>query len=247
MSIIPLLALCIVALAPGPQAPDEPAISIERSPSTVERITFNLKSRPADMPPLKGPEAALTQYHFDCAVNLKFDVTDRTELSDGRIRVTAAVKRLRVRLTLANRIYLPDNANTPLRAHEEGHRQINEQVYDESAEAAARELAEEVMARTWTAEGADEDSAGKAATDVAVLHLCNAYLERVAGRASRVGDIYDRITQHGKRPIQVARAIKLAFEQDARGGPTTRQSCITFTDRLQVAATNRHSAIGDPR
>jgi hypothetical protein len=214
MSIPPVIAWSCLLLLSGGRAPhSESAITLERTPATVKRITFDAQNPPAEMPQLNGDEAALTQYDFNCAVNLKYEIIDRAEAEGGKLRVTVKLRAIQVRLTLENRIYLPTNANLPLRAHEEGHREINERVYDELAETTARTLAEQMMARQWTGEGSDEESAGKAATNAAVQELGDAYVEAVAGRASRVGDAFDEITMHGRRPVNVARAINRAFEK----------------------------------
>lgn len=171
---------------------------------------------------MKGGEAAFTQYDFNCAVNVKYENVSETRGSDGQVQVVARVHAVRVRLTLDNRIYVPDNANVPLRSHEEGHREINEQVYN-GCEPVARELAERIMAKDWPGTGSDADVAGKRATDAAVKELCDAYLERIAGRATRVGEYFDQITMHGTRPVAITKAIEQAFERDLkRASPTTQ-------------------------
>ena len=226
------ITCCLLAPStnePTSQPVAQPRISVERVPATVQRTSFDPKNPGGDMPRMNPREHALTQYDFNCAVNLKYEVTDRAELPGGRVRVTAAVRAIDVRLTLDNRIFLPDNANLPLRSHEEGHREINERVYDETGESIARALAEQVMDKTWTGEGADEDAAGKAATDAAVRELGDGYIADVDGRASRIGDVFDEITQHGRRPVNVARAVQLAFDRDrdrarAAAAPATSQT-----------------------
>ena len=200
-----------------------PALSlhVERQDPTVQRITFDLAHPPAKMPRMHPGEAALTQYYFDCAVRVSYEIIRSRRLPDGRVEVAAQIRVARVTLTLDDRIYMPTTANLPLRKHEEGHREVNERIFIADAEPAARALAERILPKDWTGTGADEDAAGKAATDLAVNQLCNEYLSVVAGRASRVGDEYDRITMHGTRPIDIARAVEMALDTDAKAHPAT--------------------------
>jgi hypothetical protein len=223
-----LCALALVATARGIDRralaqTTAPAINIhvERQDPTVQRITFDLAHPPAKMPRMHSGEAALTQYYFDCAVRVSYEIVRSKRLPDGKIEVTAQIRVARVTLTLDNRIYMPTTANLPLRKHEEGHRELNERIFISDAEPAARALAERILPKDWIGTGADEDAAGKAATDIAVNQLCNEYLSVVAGRASRVGDEYDRITIHGTRPIDIARAVDMALDADAKAHPTT--------------------------
>src|SRR4051812_8824179 len=204
-----VVALC-VQLQPATSGPTTsravllPVITIERAEPTVQRVTIDPAHPPPKMPRMHPGEAALTQYYFDCAVHVKYEIVDMQHLPDGRVEITAQIRMARVKLTLDDRIYIPTNANLPLRTHEEGHREINERVFATVAEPAAKALAERILVKEWKGVGPDEDAAGKAATDVAVNELCNAYLSVVAGQASRVGDEYDRITMHGTRPVNVA-------------------------------------------
>src|SRR5439155_27379899 len=59
-----------------------------------------------------------------------------------------------------------------------------------------------------------------AAADAAVRdvneQLCKSYLEATSGWSSRVGDLFDDITDHGRRDNPpVDDAIRLAFDRDA--------------------------------
>lgn len=219
-SSIQVLCLClllpaaiVLSRAQTATAPvAEPAVEVTAAEPTSRRIQFNPHRPPPDMPPLRGGEAALTQYAFDCDVRLKYEITGRRAAPEG-VEVTAEIRRVTVKLTLESRIYLPYNTSRQLREHEEGHREINDRVYRD-AQAVAREEAEKLLPRRWTGRGATEDDAGQAATDAAVKALCHAYLERVAGKASRVGDLYDEITDHGRKPRPaVADAIRMSLQR----------------------------------
>jgi hypothetical protein len=114
-------------------------------------------------------------------------------------------------ISLHSRIYIPRGANPKIRAHEEGHRIINERAY-EDAKSAARAAAMEVLTQSWTGSGDTPDAAGKDATDKAVQALCDGYLSRTATVASRVGDIYDQLTRHGTNTrLKESDAVEQAF------------------------------------
>ena len=203
-----LCASILILLFLRDPAATQPPITIERAEPTSERITFDLKNLPSDMPKLHPGEAALCQFNFNCAVKLKYETV--TEAA-GPVAVAAHIRQIHVSLTLHNRIYLPRGATPKLRAHEEGHRIINERVY-EDAERAAREAALQVLTQTWRAPGNDEPAAAKAATDQAVQKLCDLYLAGTAGKAARVGEIYDDLTNHGRNlRLKESDAITQAF------------------------------------
>ena len=200
----------------------EPQVVIDRQPPTVERVAFDPKNPPPDMPKLHPGEAALCQMNFNCQVQLKYEIVEQgtsSRAGAGRAGVSARIRRIQMTLTLNNKIYLPRGANPKIRAHEEGHRIINERVY-EDAERVARAAALEVLTQTWRGSGDDAGAAGKAATDEAVRKLCDTYLAGTADKAHRVGQIYDELTDHGRNTRLVeSEAIRQAFARYANHPP----------------------------
>jgi hypothetical protein len=215
---LPILALLVMLVQHAPGAASEPQVVIDRRPPTVERVTFDPKHPPADMPKLHPGEAALCQMNFNCQVQLKYEVAEQGTSSRagvGRASVSARIRRIQMTLTLHNKIYIPRGGNAKIRAHEEGHRIINERVY-EDAERIARAAALEVLTQTWRGSGDDAGAAGKAATDEAVRKLCDTYLAGTADKAHRVGQIYDELTDHGRNTrLGEADAIRQAFARFA--------------------------------
>jgi hypothetical protein len=126
-----------------------------------------------------------------------------------------------VTLALDDTIFLPEPATPKLRAHEEGHRRINEMVYERDAEQAARDAAANVLARTWQGRGDTPEAAEKAATDAAIDALGRRYLARVADRAYAIGTAYDQLTDHGARlKPDEDEAIQRAFAKHAATSTT---------------------------
>lgn len=186
------------------------AVKIEPQPPDVERKTFDPARPPKDMPPLKGNEAALTSCLFDCSIGASYHIVDRKR-EGGRCISTIKVQDVTIKLQLKIVIWLPEGASAKLKAHEEGHRQIDERVY-EGAEGVARTIAEGFAAKVLTSEGPDCAAAETAATEAAQNKFCQSYLDQTARSASEVGDAYDRLTAHGTKAEPAEdEAIRQAF------------------------------------
>jgi hypothetical protein len=208
-----LLFLLRLLLAGSPATAPTDLISVERKLPTVEYATVDQAQRPATGPVNHDAEDAWCQSFFNCDVKLKYEVVNRHTEANGRVTVEAQIRRVNVTLTLSDTIYLPMRRTQKLVAHEEGHRRINERVYSETAEAAARKAAEQIISRAWTATAASENAAGKLATDQAVRALGEAYLKETASRAYDIGEKYDQLTGHGtKNKPGEEEAIRQAFQ-----------------------------------
>lgn len=185
-------------------------VTVDRRPTVVERRTFDPGHPPADMPPLRGDEAAVTESNFDCKVAMDYRAIDRQRQPDG-CKATLQVQGLHIDLQLKVILWLPEHAPAKLVAHEEGHRRIAERVY-EDAEQTARAIANPIDGTRVTGQGADCDAAEKQATDSAAERFCKQYLRRTATAAGRVGDLYDDLTAHGTRAEPTEdEAIRQAF------------------------------------
>jgi hypothetical protein len=166
------------------------------------------------MPKLDPGEAALCQMNFNCEVRVKYEVLEQDRSGAGAT-AAARVRRIHMTLTLHNKIYIPRGGSAKIRAHEEGHRIINERAF-EDAERVARAAAMDVLTQTWRGTGADATAAAKAATDVAVKRLCDEYLAGTADKATRIGQIYDELTSHGRNTkLTEADAIRQATARHA--------------------------------
>lgn len=187
-------------------------VTVDRHPTIVERRTFDPAHRPADMPSLRGNEAAVTESKFDCKVAVDYRTIDTQRKPDG-CKTTLQVRGVHIELQLKVILWVPEHAPAKLESHEEGHRRIAERVY-EHAEQTARAIAKPVDGTRVTGEGADCDAAEKQATDSAAERFCKEYLRRTATAAGRVGDLYDDLTAHGTRAEPTEdEAIRQAFEK----------------------------------
>src|SRR5205807_9265441 len=136
-----------------------------KKPAVVEHRTFDPAHPPADMPALKANEAAVTQALFNCAVESSYRIDDRRR-HDGRCSVSATITSVKMTVELKIVIWLPRNATEKLKAHEEGHRRINEQIYGD-AERIARTVTQRLDGKQIAAEGEDCSKAEKQAVEAA--------------------------------------------------------------------------------
>ena len=119
----------------------------------------------------------------------------------------AIITRLKVTM------YLPKRWPLKLRAHEEGHRAIGEHYYG-GAEAAARAAASSLIGRSFEGSGADRPAAERAASELVLAALRDAYMQRTHMRSAAANTRYDAITDHGRRAMLETEAIALAVADD---------------------------------
>ena len=236
-----LLVFAALALAMVYAAPDALArVKVEKVPVVVVRKTFDRRNPPKEMPPL-GPRAdAVTHFRFGCSTNASYEVTSRRRDTSrrrggGGCTATARINDLDVRIELEITIWLPRGARQKLIDHEEGHRVIGERVY-ETAERVARDVASRWAGRSVTGKGEDCAAAADAAVRDANHQFCETYLQATSGWSGRVGDLYDEITDHGRRDTpEVEEAIELAFTR----GAEERQQAAAPAGRTPVPAPAR--------
>lgn len=226
-----LTRLLIAALLLAPSAVFARGVTVEKSPVVVVRRTFDPRNPPKDMPPLGRRADAITHFRFGCSTNASYETISRKRgpAQRGGCTATARINDLDVKLDLEITIWLPRGARRKLVEHEEGHRVIGERVY-ENAERAAREEARKWVGRTVTGRAANCAAAADAAVRDANQRFSEGYLEATSGWSSRVGDLYDDITDHGRRDDPpVDKAIAQAFEDDANGRVAKSPSRRTAT------------------
>jgi hypothetical protein len=188
------------------------AVAVERKPPVVEHKTFDPANRPAEMPPLKGTEVAITQSQFECGVGVTYQVISRKQKSDG-CKVSLKVRGITATLQLKIVIWVPEGVTPKVVAHEEGHRQIVERVYQQ-AEKVARTIAKSLDGKAVTGEGSDCQAADKQANQSIASKFCESYLDQTARPSARINEIYDDLTAHGTKTEPAEdEAIRQAFEK----------------------------------
>ena len=210
--------LVVLALLVSP-AIASARVTVEKTPVVVTRRTFDPRNPPKDMPPLGRDADAVTHFKFGCATSASYAVISRrrdtSKRRAGGHTATARINDITVKLDLEITIWLPRGARPKLVEHEEGHRVIAERVYA-TAEEAARCEAQKWVGRSVTGRGDSAAAAADEAVRDANHAFCQAYLDATSGWSGRVGDLYDDITDHGRRNRpSVDEAIPLAFEREA--------------------------------
>ncbi len=212
-SILGLVLLVLTSLVRAQTTPPETVV-IERSAPEVQTRTFDPKNPPPEMPPLRSGEAAVTESNFSCQTLIAATIIDQIPSAHGctaTVRITSVKTTIKLGIT----IWLPIKGSKKLTAHEEGHRIIDETFY-EDAEAVARKLSMEMLGQRRVGKGRDCDAAAQAAIKDAGEQLCGDYMVAVQQPASRVQELYDDITDHGRRRIGEDAAIKRATDQQQK-------------------------------
>lgn len=219
----PLLCLLVVwpasllpAAAPAP-------VQVNHQKVQVERKTFDPDRPPAAMPTLSHGEAAVCDSSFGIASEVRTQVLAESQ-HNGRHVSTVKVESIQVTPSLRITLWLPVKAPRALVEHEEAHRKLAEMFY-QGAGTIARNEAQKLIGKTYSAEGRTVEAARRAAVDKAVDRLNSAYLEATQVPAADVNAIFDDVTDHGRNPdltaaegIKVALARYRAWEKRTRSG-----------------------------
>lgn len=195
----------VLILTGGIRAADQ-GVEVVQSVVQLQRRTFDPGHPPADMPPMKPGEAAFTEFNYGCSAEASYTRTQ----SDGVDRVT--IQGVRMNISLSITIWLPKKSTPKLRDHEEGHKQIGQTIYNNTARQAALHAAQPLAGQVIDAAGMDDESLQRIINDL-VRQACDRYMKSAPAHAGKVGEAYDRITDHGRNHIDERTAIQRAFEQ----------------------------------
>ena len=236
-SLLVLLALAPIARGQTAESTQPDAVVVERAAPEVRTREFDPKNPPAEMPALRPGEAAVTESNFSCQTMIAATITDQVPSAQGctaTVRVTSVKTTIKLGIT----IWLPVNGSKKLTAHEEGHRIIDERFYEEG-ETVARRLSTELLGQRRVGKGPDCDAAAQAAIKEAGDQLCGDYMTAVQYPATRVQELYDEITDHGRNRIRETVAIKRATDQqkkEAEQSATTQPAVSNRATRPAVGA-----------
>lgn len=200
------LSLAVVMILAGGLRAAESGVEVDQSPIQLQRRTFNPSHPPADMPPMKPGEAAFTEFNYGCSAEAGYTRTQ----GNGIDRVT--IQNIQMNITLSITIWLPDPSTQKLRNHEEGHKQIGQTIYTQTADQAARQAALPLVGKVIDATGMSDEALQAVVNDL-IQQACDRYMKSAPARAGKVGEAYDRITDHGRNHVDEQTAIKRAFEQ----------------------------------
>lgn len=214
----PPLILLLSLLLPGAAFGQ---VTVTRTDPVVERKTFDVNNRSAEMPRLSPNEAAVTQSFFGADTRIGGEIVERKQLESGQYEVKIKVDMVRMTLQLKATIWLPKNTTPKLTKHEEGHRLLAEHYYKD-AQAIARALADEMMGQTISGKGPDPNTAADNALKEAAQVLGGRYLGKTDVPCGTAQEHYDRITAHGTNAVAEERAMaeSIRLEQMASVRPS---------------------------
>src|SRR5688500_1348167 len=124
---LPLLVLLMCASLAAAPATMPAGVSVKRTPPKVTTRTFDPSRPPAEMPPLNGNEAAVTESEFACGMQVGVQVTQQ-----GDAKPVMTITDVKAELRLEIVIWLPTNVTAKIRVHEQGHREIAEILYKDA-------------------------------------------------------------------------------------------------------------------
>jgi hypothetical protein len=195
-------------------------VTVVKEKSVVETRKFD-HANPGPDVPLKGREAATTHcnYGYDVEVSCQPESSKKTgEQYIGTFKVTRVAARLSLPITL----WLPDTVNKRLQEHEDGHRQIYEEIYS-GADKTAQKQAEALIGETFIGQGKTMEEAQDNAKRKAAIELNRRYCGEVLNYARLVTQLYDNATRSGTNRTPVFFAIRESFFQAWIIGLTKRK------------------------
>src|SRR5688500_1095992 len=113
-------------------------VVVNHEPPVVSSRTFDPKTPPPEMPPLKPGEAAVTESSFSCETLVEVLVVSQQPSGAGACRANVRVASVTATLRLAITVWVPHRDAHKLTAHEQGHRQIEERYYAGAKDVADR-------------------------------------------------------------------------------------------------------------
>jgi hypothetical protein len=183
------------------------------------------------MPHLTGGEEAVTVCGFEFSAEPQYEMASRQRGADGNWTVEIAVNSVGVSVHQSIVIWTPKGVSAKLKAHEEGHRKLDEMIYKKLAENAARAAGADMDGHRFTGAGATVAAATNDAVQKMFQQAGADYLAQTATVNNEINTAYDSITRHGTNDVPEAEAIKQALERYDQNHPTTRPAGETGDDK----------------
>lgn len=195
-----------------------PSVSIEAADPTVEYKYYNLsEGRPED---IEEGMMACTRCSFSCEP----DIEVQPVLGARGDPVAFRIESVTLSVALPMTITLPVGAPQKLKDHEEGHRRINEYFFAFGREAAEHAIESTLTNRYRNSGPKDLDSAEADFVEKAKRMLQAKYLMYTAYPDEPANDFYDKLTDHGRNPIDSAEAAEKAIQRySAQSSPADEE------------------------
>jgi hypothetical protein len=204
-----LAAYLFIALA---SVPVSAGVSVRTATPEVQYKTFDPDHPPADMPHLTPPETAVTVSRFDFHATPDWDVVSRTRGSDGNWTAVIVVNGVSIYPKLKIVVWTPKGVSKKLKAHEDGHRKLNELIFRQRAAEAARAAGAVMDGHQATGEGSTGAKAAASALQAIFQQAGDRYVAGTQAVSVEVNDIYDELTLHGTNDVPEEQAMTQALE-----------------------------------
>jgi hypothetical protein len=201
-------------------APPDP-LTVDRTPPTVTRRTYDPDHPDPRMPATHSDEAGVTVSEYGCVAEVNGQITD-APATQPDATVAVRVDSIHIVLKLDVTEWMSQVAPQKIWFHEDGHRKIALHFYAHADEVAAA-IARGWMGKSLTASGTDTKAAAKEAITEIAQKITAAYMTQVRDQSELVQEAYDRITAHGTNSVDESDAIRQALAEVAKG-ETTRPS-----------------------
>jgi hypothetical protein len=205
-----LLAILLLSLVP-PSA--SAAVSVRKSAPSIHYRTFDPAKPPAEIAQGVPSEGAVTVCGFGFSAEPKYNVVSSDRGADGNWTAVVAVSDVAVYIRLSIVVWTPKGVAPKLKAHEEGHRKLDEMMYNKLADDAAQAAGAEMDGHQFT--GTDTTAAKAEANAIQTMfqQAGRDYLAQTSAINEEINKMYDAITAHGTNDIAEAEAMKQAVEK----------------------------------
>ena len=207
----------LVAILIFASLPASAAVSVRKSPPAVHYRTFDPAKPPAEIATNVPSEGAVTVCGFGFSAEPRYDVVSRERGADGNWSAVVSVSSVAVYVRLSVVVWTPKGVSPKLKAHEEGHRRLDEMMYKKLADDAAQAAGAAMDGHQFTGSGTTAAKAEANAIQTMFQQAGRNYLVQTSAINEEINRNYDSITSHGTNDILEAEAMKQAvarYEND---------------------------------
>jgi hypothetical protein len=195
--VVGWLAWKLVAARQQPVAAAD--VAVTKLPVSVASHTFDPAAPPPEMPQLAASETAVCDSNFlsSAIVGGQTHTTDATH-------ATLAVTHVKVTLQLTINLWLPAKAPQILIDHEEGHRQISENIY-QTADKLIERIAAAYIGKRVEITGTDFDAESRNVLHQLASEITDEYNRELSPNRPQL--LYDSITDHARNGVIARDAV----------------------------------------
>jgi len=189
------------------------AVSVRKSAPSVHYRTFDPAKPPTEIAKGVPSEGAVTVCGFGFSAEPKYNVVSSERDADGTWTAVVAVSDVAVYVRLSIVVWTPKGVSPKLKAHEEGHRKLDEIMYKKLADDAAQAAGAEMDGHQFTGTGTTVSKAEANAIQTVFQQAGHDYLAQTSAINDQINKTFDVITAHGTNDVSESQAMKQAVEK----------------------------------